>query len=117
MTAWKNSGNNDICPAGFSVPTEAELRADTIEATTTAITNNEKALNSFLNTKACWADVIITAVFPSGHSESTIIVYALPRPIFISPNALIVDSSNAGIFVERRGNAASIRCIKDKDQS
>jgi hypothetical protein len=29
-------------------PTEAELRADTIEATTTAITNNEKALNSFL---------------------------------------------------------------------
>jgi hypothetical protein len=34
--------------AGFSVPTEAELRADTIEATTTAITNNEKALNSFL---------------------------------------------------------------------
>jgi hypothetical protein len=28
------------------VPTEAELRADTIEATTTAITNNEKALNS-----------------------------------------------------------------------
>jgi hypothetical protein len=48
MTAWKNSGNNDICPAGFSVPTEAELRADTIEATTTAITNNEKALNSFL---------------------------------------------------------------------
>jgi hypothetical protein len=51
-------------------------------------------------TKACWADVIITAVFPSGHSESTVIVY-----------------SNAGIFVERRGNAASIRCIKDKDQS
>ena len=48
MTAWKNSGNNDICPAGFSVPTEAELRADTIEVTTTAITNNEKALNSFL---------------------------------------------------------------------
>jgi hypothetical protein len=37
-----------LCPAGFSVPTEAELRADTIEATTTAITNNEKALNSFL---------------------------------------------------------------------
>jgi hypothetical protein len=31
-----------------NVPTEAELRADTIEATTTAITNNEKALNSFL---------------------------------------------------------------------
>jgi hypothetical protein len=82
MTAWKNSGNNDICPAGFSVPTEAELRADTIEVTTTAITNNEKALNSFLKLP----DVIITAVFPSGHSESTIIVYALPHPIFISPN-------------------------------
>jgi hypothetical protein len=25
MAAWKDGGANDICPAGFSVPTEAVL--------------------------------------------------------------------------------------------
>jgi hypothetical protein len=30
IDAWANGGANDICPAGFSVPTEAELAADTI---------------------------------------------------------------------------------------
>jgi hypothetical protein len=29
MAAWANDGVNDICPAGFSVPTEGELAADT----------------------------------------------------------------------------------------
>ena len=46
--AWANAGVNDICPAGFSVPTEAELKADTIDATTTDITNATTAFSSFL---------------------------------------------------------------------
>jgi hypothetical protein len=32
IDAWANGGANDICPAGFSVPTEAELTADTMSA-------------------------------------------------------------------------------------
>jgi uncharacterized protein (TIGR02145 family) len=47
-SAWINAGTNDICPAGFSVPTEAELTADTISATTTDITNTATAFSSFL---------------------------------------------------------------------
>jgi hypothetical protein len=43
--AWADGGANDICPAGFSVPTEAELTADTIGATTTNITNIDTANN------------------------------------------------------------------------
>jgi hypothetical protein len=46
--AGAGAGGADICPAGFSVPTEAELRADTIGATTMAIANNKNALDSFL---------------------------------------------------------------------
>ncbi|MDA8942145.1 fibrobacter succinogenes major paralogous domain-containing protein [bacterium] len=46
--AWANAGVNDICPAGFVVPTEAELKADTIDATTTDITNATTAFSSFL---------------------------------------------------------------------
>jgi len=47
-SAWAGAGANDICPAGFSVPTEAELTADTISATTTDITNSSTAFSSFL---------------------------------------------------------------------
>jgi uncharacterized protein (TIGR02145 family) len=31
MAAWANDGVNDICPAGFSVPTKAELKEDIID--------------------------------------------------------------------------------------
>ena len=47
-SAWANAGVNDICPAGFVVPTEAELKVDTIDATTTDITNATTAFSSFL---------------------------------------------------------------------
>jgi hypothetical protein len=43
MAAWADGGDNDICPKGFSVPTEAELAADTTDIRTTA-----EALSSFL---------------------------------------------------------------------
>ncbi|VVH66076.1 hypothetical protein BSPLISOX_2673, partial [uncultured Gammaproteobacteria bacterium] len=43
MAAWADGGVNDICPAGFSVPTKAELFADTRDFRNTA-----EALSSFL---------------------------------------------------------------------
>jgi hypothetical protein len=43
MAAWADGGANDICPRGFSVPTEAELAADTKDIKDTAT-----ALSSFL---------------------------------------------------------------------
>lgn len=47
--AWTDNGDNDICPSGFSVPTQAELVADTVDATTTDIENSATAFDSFLN--------------------------------------------------------------------
>jgi uncharacterized protein (TIGR02145 family) len=46
--AWADGGANDICPAGFSVPTNAEIIADTSEATTTTVTGGTTAFSSFL---------------------------------------------------------------------
>jgi hypothetical protein len=49
MAAWANDGVNDICPAGFSVPTKAELKEDIIDA---GITNATTALSSPLKLPA-----------------------------------------------------------------
>lgn len=51
-TAWGDSGDNDICPSGFSVPTIAELKADTIDASTTDVINATSAYSSFLKLPA-----------------------------------------------------------------
>ncbi len=48
IDAWANGGANDICPAGFSVPTGAELTAELAVGTTT----NAKAFSSFLRIPA-----------------------------------------------------------------
>jgi hypothetical protein len=37
IDAWANGGANDICPAGFSVPTGAELTAELTVGTTTNV--------------------------------------------------------------------------------
>ena len=47
-SAWEVDGTNNVCPAGFSVPTEADMNADTLSAITTKIINKAVAFSSFL---------------------------------------------------------------------
>ena len=47
IDAWKDGGKNDICPAGFSVPTEADLKAEIGN-----IQNINDAASSFLKIPA-----------------------------------------------------------------
>ena len=47
VAAWKDGGSNDICPPGFSVPTEDELVADTINATTIEVGSSISGAYSF----------------------------------------------------------------------
>ena len=47
VDAWKDGDKNDICPAGFSVPTEADLKAETGN-----IKNINDAASSFLKIPA-----------------------------------------------------------------
>ena len=52
QSAWADGGVNDICPSGYGVPTLEEFRADTTQATTTTITNDDTAFSSFLKLPA-----------------------------------------------------------------
>jgi hypothetical protein len=47
-SAWADGGANDICPAGFRIPTEAELIAETTGASTVPVVNSAAAFTSFL---------------------------------------------------------------------
>jgi hypothetical protein len=46
--AWGDGGANDICPIGFSVPTDAQLQADTIGASAVPLIDSVTAFSSFL---------------------------------------------------------------------
>ncbi len=52
VSAWADEQSNDICPAGYEVPTEAEFKADTTTASTTTISNLSTAYSSFLKLPA-----------------------------------------------------------------
>jgi uncharacterized protein (TIGR02145 family) len=49
IAAWKDGGVNDICPAGFSVPSTAELKEDTLNSD---VKNTATAFSSFLKLPA-----------------------------------------------------------------
>ncbi len=109
-SAWADGGSNDICPAGFSVPTEAELTADTISATTTDITNSATAFSSFLK--------IPVAGYHSPVGGGLEVVGSFAFLWSRSANGsnsgfLDVNSSQGQFSNNSRANALSVRCIKD----
>ncbi|RUA04170.1 MAG: hypothetical protein DSY43_07015, partial [Gammaproteobacteria bacterium] len=105
-----DGGSNDICPAGFSVPTEAELTADTISATTTDITNSATAFSSFLkipvagNRYRSDGTLYSVGTFATLWSRSADGSYA--RRLGIGSGGASFDSNN-------RADGFSVRCIKD----
>jgi uncharacterized protein (TIGR02145 family) len=110
-SAWTNAGANDICPAGFSVPTEAEITADTISATTTDITNSATAFSSFLKIpKASYRESASGSL-----SVDNTVAYLWSRSTDGAGGgrSLTVGSSNA-FFVRGvpRAYGFSVRCIK-----
>jgi hypothetical protein len=51
IAAWADGGKNDICPAGFSVPTEAELKKE-LKKANSAVYSVSDAASSFLRIPA-----------------------------------------------------------------
>ena len=108
--AWAVNDGTGICPAGFSVPTEAELTADTISATTTDITNSATAYSSFLKIPVAGSrnrtDGALTNVgsLPKLWSRSADGSYG---------RYLYVDSDIATFFSTVRAFGLSVRCIGD----
>ena len=108
--AWAVNDGTGICPAGFSVPTEAELTADTISATTTDITNSATAYSSFLK--------IPVAGSRNRTDGSLTNVGSLPKLWSRSADGsygryLYVDSDIATFFSTVRAFGLSVRCIGD----
>jgi uncharacterized protein (TIGR02145 family) len=108
-SAWINAGTNDICPAGFSVPTKAELTADTISATTTDITNTATAFSSFLKIPfAGYRDNTNGALSYVG----TPVILWSRSAIGTNGHGLYVDGAGADFYSYNRALGLSVRCIK-----
>ncbi len=113
-SAWTDGGANDVCPSGFSVPTESELTADTTNATTVDVTNGATAFNSFLK--------LPLAGWRNRHPTETSLLSVGTSGSLWTRNAgsndaryLTLDDGmgNAAFYSTYRSHGYSIRCIKD----
>ena len=116
IAAWADGGKNDICPAGFSVPTEVDLDAETSN-----ITDLSSAASSFLRIPASgfrdnssnpsrllnqgdaallWARDIVL-----GRSDYSHVLSIKPPRGF---------SGGAVIGEYQRTSGLNVRCIRDK---
>lgn len=113
-SAWADGGANDVCPSGFSVPTEAELTADTTSATTVDVTNGATAFDSFLKLPlAGWRNrhPTETSLLSVGTSGSLWTRTASSN----DARYLTLDDGmgNAAFYSTYRSHGYSVRCIKD----
>ena len=114
-SAWADNGVNDICPPGYSVPTKAELQADTVNATTKKIINTSTAFESFLKLPAAGirgaGDGIILAADTKGnywtrnYKTTTTHARRESSSLGIVENTVIFNSLNPSAGM-------SVRCIK-----
>ena len=110
IDAWANGGANDICPAGFSVPTEAELTADTISAN---ITGNASAFSSFLRIPVAGyrdrANGSVSSVRSGAYLWSRSANGVNGRGLNITVSIADFNSNNSN----SRALGFSVRCIRD----
>jgi hypothetical protein len=109
--AWADNddallGGNDICPSGFSVPTEAEIKVDTIDA---GVSNSGAAFSSFLK--------IPLAGYRDGGNGSLYEVgtggHLWSRSADGSNGRSLAVSTGSGLYSDSRASGFSVRCIKD----
>ncbi len=106
IVAWADGGVNDICPAGFSVPTQKELKEDI-----TDINNNNATVSSgFLR--------LPHAGFRSsktGKPDISGIIRMWTRSVSNPTYSVYLKFNNSGaVFDEtNRADGLSVRCIKD----
>ncbi|CAC9499648.1 hypothetical protein [uncultured Gammaproteobacteria bacterium] len=105
-TVWEDGGANDICPTGFSVPTEDEITAETI------ITNTFTAFSSFLK--------IPVAGFRHSGRNSVLnnvgsLAFLWSRSVAGGSNGrhFYIYGSRAGFNSDDRALGFSVRCIGD----
>jgi len=115
--AWGDTGANDICPSGFSVPTISELKADTIDASTTDVVDATSAYSSFLKLPAAGVRMFTspgnTADWGGYYWSSNTYVSG---DIKMAKAVRFADDEMGGFsqaFQTYRAYSFSVRCIKD----
>lgn len=109
ISAWADGGANDICPAGFGVPTETEITADTIGATI-SVTNNATAFSSFLKIPAAGTRKRSDATFQNVGIKGR---FWSRSANGLHGRSLKFDASGtANIDDSNRAIGMSVRCIK-----
>ena len=110
MAAWANDGVNDICPAGFSVPTKAELKEDIVDAA--GITSVATAFSSPLKLPA--AGYRNRAINDTGQIyDGGVSLFLWSRSADSSQaNYLNINSAAVVLSSQDRSYGFSVRCIQ-----
>jgi uncharacterized protein (TIGR02145 family) len=115
-------GRDDICPAGFSVPTEGELAADTIIATTTKIDANiNNGKNGVTQAFSSFLKIPVAGHNGDGANNPALLrgrAALLWTKTVASDVAkgrhLVVGPNNAGLEDLDQALRLSVRCIKTR---
>ncbi|CAC9647409.1 hypothetical protein [uncultured Gammaproteobacteria bacterium] len=110
IAAWKDGGVNDICPAGFSVPSTAELKEDTLNSD---VKNTATAFSSFLKLPAAGSRNGFNGDLNDRGSVAFLWVGAGAAKNSADSDAMKVTSNSSDIVNRVRTRGGSIRCIKD----
>ncbi len=115
---WSKTDGTSICPVGYRVPTEAEIKAETSDLTgTNAISNATDLYNSFLSIPAAGYRSRSSGAIKLVGSFSTLSTVTL-GVVSDYIKTFDADSSSAEIFLYNGKNTdigigASVRCIQD----
>jgi hypothetical protein len=94
-------GNHSVCPIGFSVPTEAELRADTISA---GVTNLNTAFSSFLK--------LPSSGIINGRPSTALFMWTRTASGPSHGRFLNIDHNTASFWKGTHDFTLNVRCIK-----
>ena len=118
IAAWADGGKNDICPAGFSVPTEAELKKE-LKKANSAVYSVSDAASSFLRIPAAgFRDSSASVAFKNKDADVALWVRntTTGRQGRSRKFSIINQGSVAGLTIgdAQRTLGLSVRCVRDR---
>lgn len=106
---WNSIDGSSICPAGYRVPTKAELTNETTTVNT-PMTNNTDAFNSFLKLPSAGYRNYINGLMYNQGSEGSLWSQSITSTYSYD---LRFKSSSVSTNFNFRSNGLPIRCVKD----
>ena len=118
IAAWADGGKNDICPAGFSVPTEAELKKE-LKKANSAVYSVSDAASSFLRIPAAgFRDSSASSAFKNKDADVALWVRTTTGRQGRSRKFSIIKKQGvtAGLTIgdAQRTLGLSVRCVRDR---